>query len=68
VPKPTPAAVRTKLYQTVSEILKTPDMVARLADLGAVPGGEPPEKFAAFIQAETARWTKVTKEAGITAE
>jgi len=67
-PKGTPAAVRTRLYQTVSEILKTPDMVARLADLGAVPGGEPPEKFAAFIQTETAKWTKVTREAGITAE
>ena len=68
VPKGTPAAVRTKLYQTVSEILKSPDMIARLADLGAVAGGEPPEKFATFIQAEPAKWTKVTKEAGITAE
>jgi hypothetical protein len=31
-------------------------MVARLADLGAVPNGEPPEKFAAFIQ--DFKWTK----------
>ena len=52
----------------MSEILKTPDMVARLADLGAVPGGEPPEKFAAFIKSETAKWTKVTKDAGVTVE
>src|SRR3984893_9078172 len=36
VPHGTPAAVRTKLYRTVSDILKTPDMAARLADLGAV--------------------------------
>jgi tripartite-type tricarboxylate transporter receptor subunit TctC len=43
-------------------------MVARLADLGAVPGGAPPEKFAAFIQAETAKWTRVTREAGVTVE
>jgi tripartite-type tricarboxylate transporter receptor subunit TctC len=68
VPKGTPAAVRAKLYQTVSDILKSPDMTARLADLGAVAGGEPPEKFAAFIAAETAKWTKVTKEAGVTVE
>ena len=67
-PKGTPAAVRTKLYQTVSDLLKSPDMAARLADLGAVAGGEPPEKFAAFIAAETAKWTKVTKEAGVTVE
>jgi tripartite-type tricarboxylate transporter receptor subunit TctC len=68
VPKMTPAAIRTKLYQTVSEILKTPDMVARLADLGAVAGGERPDQFAAFIQAEIAKWTKVTRDAGITVE
>jgi hypothetical protein len=33
-------------------------MAVRLADLGAVPGSEPLEKFAAFIQAETAKWAK----------
>jgi tripartite-type tricarboxylate transporter receptor subunit TctC len=68
VPKGTPAAVQAKLYQTVSEILKTPDMTDRLADLGAVAGGEPPSTFAAFIAAETARWTKVVKEAGVAVE
>jgi tripartite-type tricarboxylate transporter receptor subunit TctC len=68
VPRGTPAAVRTRLYQTVSDILKTPEMAAHLADLGAVAGGEPPEKFAAFIAAETARWMKVTKEAGVVVE
>jgi len=68
VPKGTPAAVEAKLYRTVSEILKSPDMTARLADLGAVAGGEPPEKFAAFIASETAKWTKVVKEAGVTVE
>jgi tripartite-type tricarboxylate transporter receptor subunit TctC len=67
-PKGTPATVERKLYETVGEILKTPDMTARLADLGAVAGGEPPEKFAAFIAAETAKWGKVTKEAGVTVE
>ncbi len=68
VPRGTPAAIEAKLYRTVAEILKSPDMTARFADLGAVPGGEPPEKFAAFIAAETARWTKVVKEAGVTVE
>jgi tripartite-type tricarboxylate transporter receptor subunit TctC len=67
-PKHTPAAIQAKLYQAVSEILKSPDMTAHLADLGAVAGGEPPERFAAFIAAETARWTKVVKEAGVSVE
>jgi tripartite-type tricarboxylate transporter receptor subunit TctC len=68
VPRGTSVDIRAKLYQQVSEILKSPDMVARLADLGAVPGGESPEKFAAFIKSETAKWTKVIKDAGIAAE
>jgi tripartite-type tricarboxylate transporter receptor subunit TctC len=68
VPRGTPAAVEAKLYQTVSEVLKSPEMTAHLAALGAVAGGEPPEKFAAFIAAATAKWTKVTKEAGVTVE
>src|ERR1700730_1841578 len=34
VPRGTSADIRTKLYRQVSEILKTPDMIARLADLG----------------------------------
>ncbi len=68
VPRGTPAEVRGKLYREVVDILKSSGMTARLADLGAVAGGEPPEKFAAFIKTETAKWTKVAKEAGITAE
>ncbi len=67
-PHGTPAAIRDKLYRETIELLKSPNMIARLKDLGAVPGGEPPERFAAFIRSETAKWTKVAKEAGITAE
>jgi tripartite-type tricarboxylate transporter receptor subunit TctC len=67
-PKGTPAAVEAKLYRAIAELLKSPDMTARFADLGAVPGGEPPEKFAAFIASETAKWTKIVKEAGVTVE
>jgi tripartite-type tricarboxylate transporter receptor subunit TctC len=68
VPKGTPEAIRTKLYTLVAEILKTPDMVKRLNDLGAEPGGLPPEQFAAFIHAETEKWVGLAKEAGIKAE
>jgi tripartite-type tricarboxylate transporter receptor subunit TctC len=67
-PHGTPAAIRDKLYRETVELLKSPNMIARLKDLGAVPGGEPPERFAAFIHSETAKWTKLAKEAGITAE
>jgi tripartite-type tricarboxylate transporter receptor subunit TctC len=68
VPRGTSVDIRAKLYRLVSEILKSADMIARLADLGAVPGGESPEQFAAFIKTETAKWTKVTRDAGVVAE
>ena len=67
-PHGTPAAIRDKLFRETIELLKSPNMIARLKDLGAVAGGEPPERFAVFIRSETAKWTKVAKEAGITAE
>lgn len=68
VPRGTPAAVKDKLYATTAELLKSPEMTARLADLGAVAGGEPPDRFKAFIASETERWGKVTRAAGVTVE
>jgi len=68
VPKGTPADIRKKLYDKLVEVLKTPEIVARLRDFGAEPGGEPPAQFAAFIHTETEKWTKLAKEAGISAE
>jgi tripartite-type tricarboxylate transporter receptor subunit TctC len=68
VPKGTPEGIRRKLYDNLVEVLKKPEIVAHLRDFGAEPGGQPPEQFAAFIHAETEKWTKLAKEAGISAE
>jgi tripartite-type tricarboxylate transporter receptor subunit TctC len=68
VPKGTPEGIRKKLYTQVAEILKTPDIVKRLNDIGAEPGGLPPEQFATFIHAETEKWIGLAKEAGIKPE
>jgi tripartite-type tricarboxylate transporter receptor subunit TctC len=68
VPKATPDGIRHKLYDTLVEVLKTPEIVARLRDFGAEAGGEPPAQFAAFIHTETEKWTKLAKEAGISAQ
>ncbi len=68
VPKGTSADIRKKLYDTLAEVLKNPQFVARLNDIAAEPGGDGPEKFAAFIKTETDKWIKVSKDAGVTAE
>jgi len=68
LPKGTSANIQNKLYDTLAEILKNPQFVARLNDIAAEPGGNGPEKFKAFIKTETDKWVKVAKEAGVTAE
>jgi tripartite-type tricarboxylate transporter receptor subunit TctC len=65
VPKGTPQDVRDKIYATLVAVLKSPDIIARLRDFGAEPGGEEPAQFATFIHKETEKWVKVAKDAGI---
>ncbi|WP_315835022.1 tripartite tricarboxylate transporter substrate binding protein [Bradyrhizobium prioriisuperbiae] len=64
VPKGTPKEICDKLYAQISEALKSPEIRARLKDMGAEPGGETPVEFAKFIHAETDKWSKVAKDAG----
>lgn len=64
VPKGTPPDIRERLYRQLSEILKSPDIQARLKDMGAEPGGESPAEFAKFIHSEAEKWGRVAKEAG----
>jgi len=47
---------------------KTPDVKARLADLGVEVGGGPPEQLADFQKAEIAKWAKVVKAADVKPE
>jgi tripartite-type tricarboxylate transporter receptor subunit TctC len=68
VPKGTAQGIRDKLYAEVVDCLKDPNIAARLRDIGAEPGGEPPAEFASFIRAETQKWTKLAKDAGIQAD
>ena len=67
-PAGTPDAIVRKLSAEINRILKSPEVVARLADDGSVAHGTTPEEFAAFIQLEQARWGKVVKSANIKPE
>jgi tripartite-type tricarboxylate transporter receptor subunit TctC len=46
-------------------VLRQPDVAARLKSLNVDFRQNTPEEFRAFVAAETAKWSKVVREAGI---
>jgi tripartite-type tricarboxylate transporter receptor subunit TctC len=67
-PAGTPDAIVAKLSGEINRILKTPDVIERLAAEGSVPAGNSPAEFARFIDAEQRRWGTVVKSAAIKPE
>jgi tripartite-type tricarboxylate transporter receptor subunit TctC len=68
VPKPTPAAVIDKLNAAVNAALADPTIIARFADLGAVPYPATPAELDTLFAEQADKWTKVIRAAGIKAE
>jgi len=67
-PAGTPVGRRALIAGAVGRILREPEMIERLAQLGNQPVGDTPDQMAAMVTAETARWTGVIKAAGIRPE
>ena len=67
-PKKTPPEIIAKLNSEINAMLATPDMTKRLIELGGDPLIQSPEKFGAEIAAETEKWKKVVKFAGLKVE
>jgi tripartite-type tricarboxylate transporter receptor subunit TctC len=53
------------LHRTVAKIIAPPEFRERLAGLGFEPVASTPEHFAAWLEAEIAKWGKVIRDAGI---
>jgi tripartite-type tricarboxylate transporter receptor subunit TctC len=64
-PAGTPKEIVDSVNREVLEILRMPDVVARLATLGVEPTGGTPEDFAAFHKSELERWGRIVRDAGI---
>jgi tripartite-type tricarboxylate transporter receptor subunit TctC len=60
-PAGTPRAIVDKVQADVAKALALPEVRERFLAQGADPGGNTPEQFAAFIRAETDKWTRVVK-------
>ena len=63
-PAGTPREAVARIQQEVARILATPEMRERFAGQGAVPVGNTPEQFGAFIRAEIDKWARVVKFSG----
>jgi tripartite-type tricarboxylate transporter receptor subunit TctC len=67
-PAGTPRAIVERMAGESVKILRSAEAQSRLEALGYAPSGMTPREFAALMQAEHARWTKLIREAGIKAE
>jgi tripartite-type tricarboxylate transporter receptor subunit TctC len=57
-----------KINVVMAKALRTPEVREKLLAQGAEPAGNSPEEFASFVKSEIAKWRKVVKDSGATAE
>ena len=67
-PRGVPAPIVARLNAELNRIMHEPEMVARLESQGAEVVTGTPAEFQAYIRGEIARWSRITREAGIQAE
>ena len=67
-PARTAPAIVGAMHQGVAAALRHPETVTRLAALGAIAGGQPPEIFGRFAARENERYARLVRDAGIRAE
>jgi tripartite-type tricarboxylate transporter receptor subunit TctC len=64
VPKP----IIHRLYTELAAILKQPDTLAKLENMGVTPSGITPEAFAVYQKSEVEKWGQLIRAAGIKAD
>jgi tripartite-type tricarboxylate transporter receptor subunit TctC len=67
-PVKTPAAIVKRLNGEIVQILGMADVKARLDTLGLEPQPLSPGEFSAYVRTEVAKWAKIIKTTGITAD
>ena len=63
-PAGTPPEIVSRIQQEVAKSLNTPAVKEKLLTQGAVPSGNTPQQFTAFINAEHIKWAQVVKTSG----
>ncbi|HEX9391402.1 MAG TPA: tripartite tricarboxylate transporter substrate binding protein [Usitatibacteraceae bacterium] len=67
-PAGTPMAIAERIANDVHEVLAIPDVRQQLITQGAIPVGNQPRQFAALIDDDRRRYTRIIQEKGIKAE
>jgi tripartite-type tricarboxylate transporter receptor subunit TctC len=67
-PPKTPPAIAARLSSTIAEILRSPEMTKRYAEVGADPVGNTPEEMTAWQKEDTERWRAVIRAGNITVD
>ncbi len=65
VPAATPKAIVAKLNSEINEVLKQPDVVAKMQAVGFDLIGGTPEAFETLIKSESDKWAPVMKRVGL---
>jgi tripartite-type tricarboxylate transporter receptor subunit TctC len=68
VPSRTPPDIVARLNRELVEIMRTPDVMARLADQALMPVGNSHAEFTKFFDDEIVKWAKVLKPSGLPPE
>jgi tripartite-type tricarboxylate transporter receptor subunit TctC len=68
VPAGTPRPVIDRLHQELTAVVSSTETKQRFETEGAEPLSMSPDEFGRFIAAETVKWARVVKDAGIRAE
>jgi tripartite-type tricarboxylate transporter receptor subunit TctC len=67
-PAGTPKEIVNRVAAEMAKALQQAAVRERLAALGAEPVGNTPDEFAAYCQAELAKWAKIVRESGARAD
>jgi hypothetical protein len=65
VPAGTPREAINRLHAELVKAMALPDVKEKMVALGTDPVGSTPEAFGAFVKAESAKWTRVIRQANI---
>jgi tripartite-type tricarboxylate transporter receptor subunit TctC len=67
-PAGTPEPIVKRLNDSLQAVLKAPEVVKKLEELGAVPAGGPPSDLTALFRTELPKWRDVIRSANIKPE